>query len=101
MPWLQALSLAQLPLRKIKRERPSALLLSEPFILIEYHALLCKVEIDFPSNQKGRTNMKKYLSLLLALCLTLSPPAAQGPTPVPTPPTVPRRRTTPPEAPRR
>ena len=45
---------------------------SEPFILIEYHALLCKVEIDFSSNQKGRTNMKKYLSLLLALCLTLS-----------------------------
>ena len=38
----------------------------------EYHALLCKVEIDFPSNQKGRTNMKKCLSLLLALCLTLS-----------------------------
>ena len=53
---------------------------SEPFILVEYHALLCKVEIDFSSNQKGRTNMKKCLSLLLALCLTLSLTACGGKT---------------------
>ena len=45
--------------------------------------------------------MKKYLSLLLALCLTLSLAAcgSKADTPVPTPLTVLRRRTAPPRKP--